>query len=300
MLILTEPAVAWKNDPCGKWSKTVAPACTIAAPDIGATPEAIIAGANVADAIVAPDVVDAVAADINIPDIGANVNAGIFIASSIDIVVACNVEAFIIPATVPVPIKSIATGIIFEIPNVIYSLRYLNLPIAITPTIPPIGKAKSGSTAIPTNGLSESNIIATNGPTIAVKKDGKFVSTVASSNSCVFISVPLNFLANIDANITVTIRPTNAGIIFAAIKDDKFTPKFSAADIVFGLGDIMLPAFPPPIIVKSITIGEYPNFLAIASAIGATVITATSTKTPTAVNIIVDKANANNALFSPN
>ena len=69
---------------------------------------------------------------------------------------------------------------------------------------------------------------------------------------------------------------------------------------MFGLGDIILPAFPPPIIAKSITVDEYPNFLAIASAIGATVITATSTKTPTAVNIIVDRASANNALFSPN
>ena len=264
------------------------------------TPDAIIAGANVADAIVAPAVVDAVAADINIPDIGANKNAGICIAFNIDIVVVCNVEAFIIPATVPVPIKSIATGIILESPNVIYSLRYLNFPIAITPTIPPIGKAKSGSTAIPTNGLSESNIIATNGPTIAAKNDGKFVSSVASSNSCDLSPAPLNFLANIDANITVTISPTIAGIIFAAIKDDKFTSKFSAADIVFGFGDIMLPALPPPIIAKSITIGEYPNFLAIASAIGATVITATSTKTPTPVNIIVDRASANNALFSPN
>ena len=35
ILILTDPAVAWKNDPCGKWSKTVAPACTIAAPARG-------------------------------------------------------------------------------------------------------------------------------------------------------------------------------------------------------------------------------------------------------------------------
>ena len=181
IVILTEPAVAWKNDPCGKWSKTVAPACTIAAPAIGVTPDAIIAGANVADAIVAPAVVDAVAADINIPDIGANKNAGICIASSIDIVVVCNVEAFIIPATVPVPIKSIATGIIFESPNVIYSLRYLNLPIAITPTIPPTGRAKSGSTAIPTNGLSESNIIATNGGNIVNSPNLDALSTDTSS-----------------------------------------------------------------------------------------------------------------------
>ncbi|MPM86515.1 hypothetical protein SDC9_133604 [bioreactor metagenome] len=220
-----------------------------------------------------------------------------FIASSNPIVVCCNVDAFIIPATVPVPIKSIATGIIFESPNVIYSLRFLALPITKHPTIPPTGSAINGSIAIPAIGLSASNTIATTGPIIAAKNDGNCSFSLSCFTSSIL--VPLIFLANIDANITVTVSPTNAGIMLAAIKDDNSIPKFSAADIVLGFGDIILPAFPPPIIANNITIGAYPNFLAIASAIGATVITATSTNTPTDVSIIVDSANANNALFSP-
>ncbi len=170
------------------------------------------------------------------------------------------------------------------------------MPITKTPIIPPTGSAISGSIDIPTNGLSDNKIIVTIGPIIAAKKDG----SSTSSTSSIFVSFALlYFLLSKEANITVTISPTMAGIILATIKDDNSTPKFSAAAMVLGFGDIIFPALPPPIIAKSITIGEYPNFFAIARAIGATVITATSINTPTAVSIMVDNAMANSALFSP-
>ena len=70
-LIPIDPPVAWKKDPCGRWSKIVAPAFTIAAPQMAVTPAATIASAKDAEAIVAPAVVEAVAADINAPAIGA-------------------------------------------------------------------------------------------------------------------------------------------------------------------------------------------------------------------------------------
>ena len=61
MLMPTEPPVAWKNEPCGRWSSTVAPALVIAAAQTAATPEARTVWENDAEAIVAPAVVDAVA-----------------------------------------------------------------------------------------------------------------------------------------------------------------------------------------------------------------------------------------------
>ena len=89
-----------------------APACTIAAPPSAETPAAIIAGPNVAEAIVVPAVVEAVAAPIKIPAIGANKNSGILKLLKRAIVSTCTVEAFIIPATAPVPTNKTATGII--------------------------------------------------------------------------------------------------------------------------------------------------------------------------------------------
>lgn len=80
-----------------------------------------------------------VATDIKIPDIGTRINSGILNAYSKDIVVACNVDDFIIPAIIPIPINSTATGIILDNPKVIYSLVFLNFPLAVTPTIPPTG-----------------------------------------------------------------------------------------------------------------------------------------------------------------
>lgn len=74
MLMPTDPPVAWKNEPCGRWSSTVAPAFVIAAPHTGLTPAASTVWANDADAIVAPAVVEAAAADMRIPESGAIVD----------------------------------------------------------------------------------------------------------------------------------------------------------------------------------------------------------------------------------
>ena len=82
--------------------------------------------------------------------------------------------------------------------------------------------------------------------------------------------------------------------------DDKSALKFSAAIIVFGFGETILPHFPPPIMAINSTDGDKPKRFPIDSAIGATVITATSIKTPTAHSNIVAKANAANTRFSPN
>ena len=49
-----EPPVAWKNEPCGRWSITVAPALVIAAAQTAFTPAARTVWANEADAMVAP------------------------------------------------------------------------------------------------------------------------------------------------------------------------------------------------------------------------------------------------------
>src|SRR5690625_664052 len=70
--INTLPPVAWKKLPSGKWSNTVAPAWTIAAPASPATPSSIIVDPNTFPATTVPAVVDAVAMDMNAPEKGAN------------------------------------------------------------------------------------------------------------------------------------------------------------------------------------------------------------------------------------
>ena len=45
-------------------------------------------------------------------------------------------------------------------------------------------------------------------------------------------------------------------MILAAIKLDNSTPKFSDAAMVFGLGEIIFPHFPPPIIASKTAIFE--------------------------------------------
>ena len=80
ILMLTEPPVAWKKDPWGRESRTVAPAWTIAAAASPDTPLARRAGAKVWAATVAPAVVDAVAAAIRTPERGARTKAGMFMA----------------------------------------------------------------------------------------------------------------------------------------------------------------------------------------------------------------------------
>ena len=105
MLMLTAPPVAWKNEPWGRESTTVAPAWIMAAAASPVTPFARSVGANVCAATVAPAVVDAVAAAIRIPDSGASTNAGMFIASRMLVTSYCRADALMIPAIVPVPIR---------------------------------------------------------------------------------------------------------------------------------------------------------------------------------------------------
>ena len=78
----------------------------------------------------------------------------------------------------------------------------------------------------------------------------------------------------------------------AAITDERGASKFSAAMIVLGLGEMMLPHLPPPTIASNIGNLATPIRSAMMIAIGATVITATSINTPTAVSNIVERASA--------
>lgn len=107
------------------------------------------------------------------------------------------------------------------------------------------------------------------------------------------------FLIRVRVKITVTIKPNIAGIIPAAITLVKGSSKASEAAIVLGLGEMMFPAFPPPIIAKRMAGLDSLARKAIASAIGATVITATSINTPTAVKTKVASAKAIRDLDSP-
>nr|PRK56284.1 hypothetical protein BV173_00894 [Haemophilus influenzae] len=70
--------------------------------------------------------------------------------------------------------------------------------------------------------------------------------------------------------------------------------------MAFGFGDIILPALPPPIMASKIAAFDKSLRRDNAKAIGETVITATSTNTPTAVKIIVASAKASKARVSPN
>ena len=75
-------------------------------------------------------------------------------------------------------------------------------------------------------------------------------------------------------------KPITAGKILANITADRSALKFPAAIMVFGLGDMIFPHLPPPIIAISNTDGDRFRRLPIERATGATVITATSIKTP--------------------
>ena len=80
----------------------------IAAPHTAATPAPRMDCANEADAIVAPAVVDAVAAHINVPERGAIMVPPLLQPASRFISMSFIVEAFITPAKAPVPIRSMA------------------------------------------------------------------------------------------------------------------------------------------------------------------------------------------------
>ena len=172
-----------------------------------------------------------------------------------------------------------------------------HLRVAMTPARPPTGNAIAGSMAIPNNGRRTIRRTATSGPVMLAINDGKSVLALVSSAS--FISEkPLSGSIGSIMNISAA-RPTNAGTIPAAITDDSGASKFSAAMMVLGFGETIFPHFPPPIIAKSTFPFERPISLPIMMAIGATVITATSIKTPTPVSINTDNANARKTLRRP-
>ena len=102
-----------------------------------------------------------------------------------------------------------------------------------------------------------------------------------------------------EASRIATTRAQIAGMIFFIMRDVRSTLKASEAAIVLGFGEIMLPALPPPIMAsRRLSFGSFALF-PIARAIGATVITEMSMKTPTAQMIIVAMAMAATAFFSP-
>ena len=63
---------------------------------------------------------------------------------------------------------------------------------------------------------------------------------------------------------------------------------------MLGLGEMMLPHFPPPIIAIRSNDFDIPSLFPSDKAIGATVITATSINTPAAQSSIVANASARN------
>jgi len=90
-----------------------------------------------------------------------------------------------------------------------------------------------------------------------------------------------------------------AGITFSSMTAVRSTLNASDTAIVFGLGEMMLPALPPPIMARSTPLFERPASSPIARAIGATVITEISINTPTAQMIIVAIAIAATARLLP-
>ena len=141
---------------------------------------------------------------------------------------------------------------------------------------------------MPAIGRSANNKIVTIGP-IRLRHNAGSCSSFSSWSSP-SINSPLG-IRGIITN-TVTNKPTIAGSTPAAITDDRGASKFSAAIIVLGLGERILPHFPPPIIARSSLNLDSFKRLPMMIAIGAMVITATSINTPIAVNKSADKANA--------
>ena len=75
-------------------------------------------------------------------------------------------------------------------------------------------------------------------------------------------------------------------------RDGNDAPKFSAAIMVLGLGEIIFPHFPPPIMaINNLLLGKL-SLLPAMRAIGAIVITATSMNTPMPVSNMAAKARA--------
>ena len=145
-------------------------------------------------------------------------------------------------------------------------------------------------------GLSNNKTIANTGAINAFFKGNN--SFVCSSTRSVSLTIdPL--LLMIFARTTAVIKPNTAGIKPAIITSLRGKSKPFAAAIVFGLGEIILPALPPP--DKAINNDNLliPVLFPTDRAIGATINTATGMNTPTAVITIVDNAKDKIAFFSP-
>lgn len=151
---------------------------------------------------------------------------------------------------------------------------------------------------IPAIGRSAKSTITTSGPAIAFQNAGRLLSLSLPSRSFAVIVSPF-FLVRYVERMIVTIRAQMAGTIFFIIRDVRLTLKPSERAIVFGFGEMMFPALPPPIIASRTPLLESPARSPIARAIGATVITEMSTKTPTAQITIVAIEIAATARRSP-
>ena len=101
--------------------------------------------------------------------------------------------------------------------------------------------------------------MVTAGPAMADANEGSVSSAVFRDSA----SPAVRFSRLLSGNILfiammVNIRPITAGIRFAAIVADSGAPKFSAAIMVLGFGDMMFPHFPPPIIIIRSLSGDRP------------------------------------------
>ena len=140
--------------------------------------------------------------------------------------------------------------------------------------------------------------MTTGGPRMAANKPGSSFCPEVSASESAIIS-PFFFFASRPAITMVTISAQTAGMMFFIMRLVRSTPNASDAAIVFGLGEMMLPALPPPIMASSTPGFERLVFLPMLSAMGATVMTEISIKTPTAQMIMVAMEIAATARFSP-
>ncbi|SJV01453.1 Uncharacterised protein [Clostridioides difficile] len=140
------------------------------------------------------------------------------------------------------------TPCILDNPKAKYSLELFKFPVTIRVTIPPIGRAIIGSITIGDTFPKNNRNIAIIGPHNDLNKLGKSSLCSKISYDCTLFPLFINILAK----ITVITTPIIAGIIFAIITLERLTEKLSATAIVFGFGDIILPALPPPNIANSI------------------------------------------------
>ena len=261
------------------------------------TPLAIRVPAKVWEAMVAPAVVEAVAPAIRIPARGASTKAGMFRASSRSIMSYCRAEALMTPAMVPVPISRMDTPTTLDRPNSVIFTTFLIWPVTSMQMRPPVGRAMRGSMVTPARGRRASRTMTTRGPRMAGRKPGSLASEL--SMSLWATARPFFFLLSRVASRMVTTRASRAGTMFLNIREVRSTPKASEAAMVLGFGETMLPALPPPIMASSRLCLDRPAFLPMARAMGATVMTEMSTKTPTAQMIMVARAMAARASLWP-